>query len=535
MRRMIPALLLLVTLLIAPAFGGDDILKTYKSRFKPDAFLSEREAVIDELAKVGEPKALVALIYCMDLSRKQMKSFVKQAGKVRAKLAPVRKKYEEKYRKYADQQAKQGNPNPRTHPPWPVRLELDELSADAKYADSQAADWRGLIEHARKRHGALIGRLPAADQDKIRAKWVKGPLADRDWAVRADQWDLVGGVPTGWAFEMLVGAIASEADPRVLVHVVDGFVGRDAKTTTPILIALLDDVRWVMRSAAITALEKTPSKEGVDALVAHIETAEGRTVDDCARALATLTGQKLGTFPVKWKNWWAANREAWTGPPEPVAKEDDDKKPDQNADLAEKADAGERQTGFFGIDSRSKRLVYVIDVSGSMNEEASRKGKESRADKAKAELKRAVLGLEDGSTFNIVFFSGDVRVWKKAMVTADADTRREAVDYIDKVAVVGATATYDALKAAFDLGDVGKGKKRDANPYGDSAVDTVILLSDGRPSAGHTTDPDQIRAAVVKWNRTRRIAVHTVAFGKDADVKFMSGLATDSGGTHVAQ
>ena len=126
-------------------------------------------------------------------------------------------------------------------------------------------------------------------------------------------------------------------------------------------------------------------------------------------------------------------------------------------------------------------------------------------------------------------------MWRKEMVNASAESRREAVEYIDQVAVIGGTATYDALKAAFDLGDVGKGKKRGAAPDGDAKVDTIILLSDGKPSTGHTTNPDQIRADVRDWNKARRIAVHTVAFGKDADVGFMAGLANDSGGTHVAK
>ena len=47
MRRLIFPLLVLAALLVAPALAGGDILKTYKSRYKSDAFLSEREAVID--------------------------------------------------------------------------------------------------------------------------------------------------------------------------------------------------------------------------------------------------------------------------------------------------------------------------------------------------------------------------------------------------------------------------------------------------------------------------------------------------------
>jgi len=449
MRRLIPALLVLAVLLIAPALAGGDVLKTYKSRFKPDAFLSEREAVIDELARVGKPKALAALQHCIKVSKKGMDARLDEAEDVRGDYMKALKEYQEKFEKFAAQAVKRGEKRPTKHPSWPIYHEVNKLNADMEYAEKQAADWRALIERAHDKHGELVAGLPAADQTKIRDKWVKGPLADRDWTVRAAQWDLVGRVPTEWAYEMLVGAITTEPDPRVLVRVIDGFVGRESEGTTPVVLALLDDVRWVIRAAAIAVIEKTPSKAGVDAIVERIQVEDGRIIDDCSRAAV--------------------------------------------------------------------------------------EGKETRAEKAKEELKRSVLGLEDGSTFNIVFFSADVRVWKKEMVIADAETRRAAIEYIDQVAVDGGTATYDALKAAFGLGDVGKGKKRGADPDGDSKVDTIILLSDGLPSVGHTTNPDQIRADVIDWNKARRIAVHTVAFGKDADLKFMMGLATDTGGTHVAK
>lgn len=207
----------------------------------------------------------------------------------------------------------------------------------------------------------------------------------------------------------------------------------------------------------------------------------------------------------------------------------DDKKPAE----------GERKTGtFFGIEIESKRVVFVIDVSGSMNQPVGG-GPEPKATKislAKRELKRALSDLEDGTIFDVVFFSGAVKVWKPDMQKADAKTRKEAQDFTESTDAVGGTNTYDALEAAFGLGDLGKGKKREADPTGDARVDTIVLLSDGKPSMGRTTDPDAIRGAVREWNRARRIVIHAVAFGVDAkdgaDPKFMEGLAQDTGGSY---
>src|SRR6185503_7867115 len=109
-------------------------------------------------------------------------------------------------------------------------------------------------------------------------------------------------------------------------------------------------------------------------------------------------------------------------------------------------------------------------------------------------------------------------------------------------AIEGGTNTYDALEAAFAFADLGKGKKREADPTGDARVDTIMFLSDGKPTVGRITDPDQIRGAVKNWNKARRIAIHAIAFGVNdalkkggdgADPKFMKGLADDTGGKYV--
>jgi hypothetical protein len=289
----------------------------------------------------------------------------------------------------------------------------------------------------------------------------------------------------------------------------------------------LQDARWLVRAAALEALGRTPAPGTVDAVVERMPLEEGRLLEDCARVLKALTGQDLGTNFEGWRQWWQANRDTWTGPPPP-------RKHDPH-DLSGAPDVGHRKTGFFGIETPSRRLVYVIDVSGSMNVAVSKTDERTRAAVAKEELTQALRGLEDGALFNLVFFSSGVTVWKPEMVTATVETRREAADFVRDAAVVGGTATYDALVAAFGLADVGRGRKREQDGSGDAKVDTVILLSDGQPTLGRLTRPDQIREAVRELNRGRGITVHTVAFGADADQVFLAGLAEDTGGTFRAR
>jgi uncharacterized protein YegL len=295
-----------------------------------------------------------------------------------------------------------------------------------------------------------------------------------------------------------------------------------------------------VRVAIVAAIEMTPTKEGVDAVVKRMQKEDGRLKDDCARALRALTGKDLPSNPEMWRTWWEQNRDKWTGKP-PAPDKDAQRNPSTGLDKPAD-DSAAKKTGFFGIEFESRRVVFVIDVSGSMNDPMGGSGPDAKASKAslaKAELKRVVGALEDGALFDIVFFSSGVHVWKPDMQKADGKTRKEALEYVDATEVAGATNTYDALEAAFGIGDVGKGKKREADPTGDARVDTIMLLSDGKPTMGRTVEPDQIRAAVKNWNKARRIVIHAVAFGitaKDgADPAFMRGLADDTGGNYVGK
>ncbi len=528
-------------MLSAVAALAGDALDDYQRRYSKTATADERTSALQALVATGKPDALKALQWCASATKPWIEEAREKADKARAALAPIEAKLEKKQADYLDQQKKQGNPDPKTRPHFPEDDLLFTARHDVEVADKLVASLEMALSEALDAAGALVTKLPADAQKVVRDDWTKNRLAAKDWAVRAECYQILGHTPTDWALDLLVAAVAGaqvEPDARALVLAVDGLAGRDAAKAGPALAARIDDVRWLVRVAVVAALEMTPSKEGVDAVVKRMQKEDGRLKDDCARALRALTGKDLPSNPEMWRVWWEQNREKWTGkPPAP----DKDAAPTPFAGLGKPVDdAASKKTGFFGIEFESRRLVFV--VSGSMNEPMGGTGpdaKATRASLAKAELKRVIGALEDGALFDIVFFSSGVRVWKPDMQKADAKTRKEALEYVDAAEVVGATNTYDALEAAFGIGDVGKGKKREADPTGDARVDTIMLLSDGKPTMGRTTDPALIRAAVKGWNKARRIVIHAVAFGitakEGADPAFMRGLADDTGGNYVGK
>ena len=539
--RVITAIVLLSAAAVALA---GDVLTDWQRRYTRDAYADAKLTVVKELVATGKIEALKVLQQCVAISKEAVESFRRDADKVRAKLEPVEAKIAEKEANYLEQQRKQGNPNPTTRPVFPEDAEYAELRAALTAADRRIASETAVLSDVLDAHGELVEKLPAEAQKSVREDWTKNRLGSKDWGVRAECYELLGHTKTDWATEILVAAVThpngTEADQRALVFAVDGLAGRDVAKVTPALAGRLDDVRWLVRVAVVQALEDTPSKEGIDALVKRMAKEDGRLKADCARALAALTGQDFPANPEMWRIYWEANRDKWAGKPPPKKVD-----PIGNVGSATAAADDSKKTGFFGIQVESRRVVFVIDISGSMAATLGGSGadaKLSRADAAKNELKRVLGALEDGATFNMVFFSTAVKVWKAEMQKADAKTRKEAQDYVTAIQIGGGTNTYDALEAAFGLGDMGKGKKKEGDPTGDPRVDTIVFLSDGKPTQGRVTDPDAIRAAVRGWNKSRRIAIHTVAFGaikkegqEGADPQFMEGLANDTGGNSVVK
>src|SRR5690606_23339967 len=151
------------------------------------------------------------------------------------------------------------------------------------------------------------------------------------------------------------------------------------------------------------------------------------------------------------------------------------------------------------------------------------------------ELKRIVMSLPDGSHFNVVVFSDDVRVWRPTrdglpeLVAMNDETRDDLLgNFLDALQPRGPTNLYGALDRA--VGFAGRGLTDRHYALG---FDTVYVLSDGAPSFGAVTDKDEIRRLVAESNRLKRLTIHCVTFGEKNDTDFLRLLAEENGGRHI--
>jgi HEAT repeat protein len=332
--------------------------------------------------------------------------------------------------------------------------------------------------------------------------------------------------------------LATESEPLFRGELIDGLaVQGDLEIVPELLSSSISDESWYVRSRAIAALARLRVRAAIPALIERLETEkEGRVRTDAGQALVSLTGQDFRGNVTLWRRWWQENEASFVVP--------------ATAPVLTQLETEREAAGmtFFGIRTESQRVLFVLDVSGSMEFSMTPRtnptddpgrphdfpgaNEVSRLVAAKRDLIKALGGLRDGGLFNLVLFASDVWTWDDDLVELEPEVRQGVLAYIDEVEAVGGTNIYGALERAFAIATGGRG---DGGEWARPAIDTMYLLSDGRASVGLTTDSEQILAFVREQNRSAGIVLHAIGLSGAHDPYLMRSLAEQNGGIYVAR
>ncbi|MCI0340780.1 MAG: HEAT repeat domain-containing protein [Planctomycetales bacterium] len=292
------------------------------------------------------------------------------------------------------------------------------------------------------------------------------------------------------------------------------------------LAPLFADTAWPVRWRAIEAAGALKSEASVEPLIAALARETGRVREAAQAALLAITGADVPDDPDLWRAWLKARRETGS--------------------LVGKRGRGpgtQRAPRFYGIPVTGSRVAFVVDTTGSMLRRhdpaavarwLARDAESGRPpyrganflDLAKYELSNAIRELPGTTAFTVVTFSSDlVKVWAPALVRASAESKAEALAWVDALGGGGGTNLYDGLVRAFELAE------RQSVDFA-TGPDTVLLFTDGEVNMGSRTNPGEIRAILRALHGLRHVRLHTIGLGTyDADM--LRGLAEDSGGTFV--
>lgn len=199
-------------------------------------------------------------------------------------------------------------------------------------------------------------------------------------------------------------------------------------------------------------------------------------------------------------------------------------------------DLGGTRSAFFGIPVIGRQIVFVIDLSGSMDSphgasltaQSQNQGQVStRLSIAKDQLLLAVQSMDNASRYQLLTFDSEAHFCSKQPVAPSSASLRSLTELLARLKSGSGTNIYDGLSQALALPEARYG----ATPA--ALVDEVFLLSDGEPNCGALQNPDEILRVVRTANAYLKVRINTVFIGTDRGSKFLQQLASENGGVFV--
>ena len=264
---------------------------------------------------------------------------------------------------------------------------------------------------------------------------------------------------------------------------------------------------------AIAALRTMHDKRGIPPLIDFLARQDIKVERNLAQlALVSLTGVDHGPYDAQWKKWWLENSRTFQMP----------KDPRPTGDVA----PPKKGTTFYGVQTFSDRILYIVDISGSMDKPQKGTGAagKTKMDVCRQELIGSVYNLNKTDTFNVIFFNHQVIPWQQRKVEATDRNKSLLKSWVSEQMPLGATNIYDSLEMGFKIAH---------RMRGPAALDTIFFLTDGRPTAGKVRDLDTILEVVKEWNQAAKMTIHCIGIGKEHDADFLKALARIGDGKYV--
>lgn len=388
-----------------------------------------------------------------------------------------------------------------------------------------------------------VGRLVASCQgdDVLTAVRIvrSGFRAASSTESKAEMIQILGWVEHAEAREVLDKVLVSGPNP-LRVAVLGSLEERGGSRAVEAARTQLLADTWQVRAAAVRVLRRTGGRAAAEALIEVLERESGRLISDAVAGLRAISGKNFHDNVTLWREWLAKEGDALSPPAERGKRRP---KPKVAVKVEDKGRGAAKRPGtrFYGIDTRSKNLIYVLDYSGSMRDALNHTGRPGvgaagppnlkgrrKIDRLARELLASLRTLPKDATFNLVLFAEEVTVWKPRMQRATGEKKEEARQWILSRPAGGATNLFGGLERSFGLAGRGSFDKQ----YRTSA-DTIFLLSDGNPTAGRVISLPEISREVKAMNALRRVAIHTIGLGKQANARFLGRLARAHDGRFV--
>lgn len=250
-----------------------------------------------------------------------------------------------------------------------------------------------------------------------------------------------------------------------------------------------------MRRAVVDAASNYPTPEAVDFLIKVLTEHDGLLRYKTARHLSKLTKQDHGGYPQRWQDWWSVSKGDFEFEPAALAITNVELK----ADDSQAIPWPHVVPKFFGQPIYGKRVLFVIDRSRSM---LSSVNGVTRNEEVQLELERVIDDLPEGTFFNLIGYEEERQLWATELVESTVEARSDAVRFVYSLLPQNKTALYDALEEAL---------RHDEN------IEQIVLLSDGKPTAGRVVIPGAIVELITRQNAFSQTTIDAVGIDTRGD------------------
>ncbi len=273
---------------------------------------------------------------------------------------------------------------------------------------------------------------------------------------------------------------------------------------------LKQDHRSSVRKAACDALGMIPRSDVLPALVGQVnDVVLGKWA---RRSLRRLTGVDHGRDPAAWRKWIAGQNDLKLLSPRGEARKVEDAPvPEEHAHSS---------PSFYNVRVTGRRLVFILDRSGSMNLSAG-SSRNRRITRLKDELIQMLDAMNKDTIpyhLALLFFAGNRMYPHRTLTEVDAAMIERAKEKIEKVSAQGATPMHHALEYFFET----ILERED--------VDTIYLLSDGEPTDAKA---DEILSLVARHNYIHQVTINAISIGQESEL--LKQLADGNNGNYTTE
>lgn len=310
-----------------------------------------------------------------------------------------------------------------------------------------------------------------------------------------------------------------------------------------ILIDALEDSDEKVAAIAAWKLVDNRVEAAVEPMIKQLEKVEKNQSgiwDVLKKGLGSLLGKECGSA-VEYQSLWTLVKEQGG-----IASVE----PKTTGQAAPAGRMESRTARLFGTEIDCTRVVFILDVSGSMEaidpdqklydsdqEGGSRERAgpgssgapekpplKTRMERAQRELVHVLKKLPANFKVNVIAYSSGVQLWRAhdgdippQLHPLNEPNRQAVIEWVQNLKASGTTATDTALLRGYEI----------------DGARCFYLLSDGFPTHdGRTPVPTSDILAVLEKFKERHVIVHTLGF-KGADRDMMQAVAKKSGGNYT--